>query len=75
MGSRFRAVTIAGGLALAACTPAKQDEAKTTAPKTAGEASSAPAPGGRKAYFGAVHVHTAWSFDANRSRPCNRAGA
>jgi len=64
MGSRFRAVTMAGGLALAACSPAKQDEAKTTAPKTAAEAASARAPSGRKAYFGAVHVHTSISFDA-----------
>ena len=64
MGSRFLAVTMAGGLALAACSPAKQDEAKTTAPKTAGEAASARAPSDRKAYFGAVHVHTSISFDA-----------
>ena len=64
MGSRFRALTMAGGLALAACLPAKQDKAKTTAPKTAAEAASARAPSGRKAYFGAVHVHTSISFDA-----------
>ena len=63
MGSRFRALTMAGGLALAACSPAKQDKAKTTAPKTAAEAASARAPSGRKAYFGAVHVHTSISFD------------
>ena len=63
MGSRFRALTMAGGLALAACSPAKQDKAKTTAPKTAAEAASARAPSGRKVYFGAVHVHTSISFD------------
>ena len=42
----------------------EQDEAKATAPKAAAEAASAAAPGGRKAYFGAVHVHTSISFDA-----------
>ncbi len=64
MGSRFRAVTMAGGLALAACSPAKQEEAKTTAPGTGTEGGSAAAPSSRKAYFGAVHVHTSISFDA-----------
>ena len=64
MGSRFRAVTMAGGLALAACSPAKQEEAKATAPRAGSEGGSAAAPSSRKAYFGAVHVHTSISFDA-----------
>ena len=64
MVRRSWVVTIAAALALAACSRGSYEEAKPTAPKAGTEGGSAAVPSGRKAYFGAVHVHTSISFDA-----------
>src|SRR5262245_40253563 len=44
-------------------TPAPSPPPPTAAPATSGTASSGPNPE-RNAYFGELHLHTSWSFDA-----------
>jgi hypothetical protein len=74
MVGRSRLLALAAGLLLAACSQGNRHEprvpetAGTGETATAGRAGAAPAD--RRAWFGALHVHTSISFDAftNRTR-------
>jgi hypothetical protein len=68
MVGRSRILALAAGSLLAACSqgshvaPQAPEAARSGEPATTGETAAAPAD--RKAWFGALHVHTSISFDA-----------
>ena len=64
----FRRITVIGlALALAACSKSRPEAATSTAPAAPSAPAAAalpPANPENNVYFGDVHVHTGWSFDA-----------
>ena len=65
MAFRSWILALAAAFMLAACAQDDPDKSSATkAPEVASKPAAAVAPADRKAYFGALHVHTSISFDA-----------